>query len=62
MNNLFADIFCDSSGKKWTALVGVCNNGNCAELYRKESINTEYNAITAMESLWNKANSNKAQS
>lgn len=52
----YADVFCDSTGKKWTAIVGICRDGECKELERKEGMRTEYNAETALEAMWKRHN------
>jgi len=52
MGGGYADIFCDSTGKKWTALVGVCKDGASKVLERKEGMRTEHNATSVMEAMW----------
>lgn len=48
MSGLAADIYCDVTGKKWTA--EIWRGGKL--IWRKTDMRTEYNAGTAMEVAW----------
>ena len=51
---LSADIYCDSTGKKWSAVIRQHpeRGGKGVIVWQKHEMSTDYNATTAMEAAW----------
>lgn len=54
--NLAADIFCDATGKKWTAVLTKYppQGGDGIEVWRRSGMSSEHNATTAMEAAYSR--------
>lgn len=52
MAGMAADIFCDATGKKWTATI----TNRHGVVWQKSGMSSQHNAETAMEAAWQRLN------
>ena len=58
-NGLSADIFSDSTGKKWTVVIRRHEKGISRVVFKKTGLRSEYAAETSMEAAWKRLGGEK---
>lgn len=55
-NNLAADVYCDATGKKWTARITRLLPGVLKPIvvWERTDMRSQWNAETAMDAAWNR--------